>query len=360
MLLFKSFQSRLRNFSTISSPLDILFFGSDEFSCHSLKSLMELKESKLVNRVQVVTKKAKRCGRYFQNIDEMPIVPLNDSLGLPPTIRCETVQDMMKLQKLGNFQMIIAVSFGQLIPQMLIENTKYTLNVHPSLLPLYRGSSPIQHTLLNQDLFTGVTIQTLHPTKFDHGSIICQSEQLFLENLLKKGIISSFNKRTPPKVQILMDQLGIVGGKLLSEVISNKIYLNPPFSNNYKPTKAPKITTVMKRINWGCDTVNQILAKNDALGSLYAFTKSLSKKTKQFELKRVIFSELAVYNRCNNISNPGEFEFNNQTEDLIIQCLDGAISCKNIQLEGFKQESVKQFIISLKKRCGGINDMKLY
>src|SRR3954468_4170015 len=74
----------------------------------------------------------------------------------------------------------IVVSFGHFIPERIISSfTKGTINVHPSLLPKYRGSSPVQHTIINDDQETGVTVQELHDKKFDAGKILVQKKMVY-------------------------------------------------------------------------------------------------------------------------------------------------------------------------------------
>ncbi|MBU2634871.1 methionyl-tRNA formyltransferase, partial [Patescibacteria group bacterium] len=71
---------------------------------------------------------------------------------------------------------VIVASYGKIIPKKILEIPKYgCLNVHPSLLPKYRGPSPIQTTILNGDKKTGVTI-ILMDEKIDHGPIISNSK----------------------------------------------------------------------------------------------------------------------------------------------------------------------------------------
>ena len=94
-------------------------------------------------------------------------------------MRADTSQEITQLSEQYLFNLVIAVSYGRLIPSTFIQHCKYGgLNVHPSLLPKYSGSSPLQYALLNDDKFTGCTVQTLHPTKFDHGDIIIQSSEI--------------------------------------------------------------------------------------------------------------------------------------------------------------------------------------
>ncbi|KKP30070.1 MAG: methionyl-tRNA formyltransferase [Parcubacteria group bacterium GW2011_GWA2_31_28] len=70
----------------------------------------------------------------------------------------------------------IIASFGKIIPENIIKKFKYgILNIHPSLLPKYRGPSPLQQTIVNNDKITGVTIIKL-TEKVDTGPIVAQKE----------------------------------------------------------------------------------------------------------------------------------------------------------------------------------------
>ncbi|KAI8349341.1 formyl transferase, partial [Mortierella sp. GBAus27b] len=71
----------------------------------------------------------------------------------------------------------VVVSFGWFLPNDTISRFKLAgINVHPSLLPSYRGSAPLQRAILNQDKTTGVTVQLLDPNEFDAGKILAQAE----------------------------------------------------------------------------------------------------------------------------------------------------------------------------------------
>ena len=73
------------------------------------------------------------------------------------------------------------VAYGQIIPQEILDIPKIgNINVHPSLLPKYRGASPIQNAILNQEKITGLTIM-LMDEKMDHGPII-SNEKLKMKN----------------------------------------------------------------------------------------------------------------------------------------------------------------------------------
>ena len=76
----------------------------------------------------------------------------------------------------------MVVSFGYFVPSDIIHGLKKgAVNVHPSLLPKYRGAAPIQHTILGGDDKTGVTVQELDDKKFDAGRILAQ------ETLVNRG-----------------------------------------------------------------------------------------------------------------------------------------------------------------------------
>lgn len=76
----------------------------------------------------------------------------------------------------------VVASYGKIIPKSVIEQFKYgILNVHPSLLPKYRGASPVQETLKNGDTITGLTIIKMDE-KMDHGPIVSSFKEEILED----------------------------------------------------------------------------------------------------------------------------------------------------------------------------------
>lgn len=72
--------------------------------------------------------------------------------------------------------MLLTASYGHLIPTALLSlfDPSNALNVHPSLLPKYRGAAPIQWAIINGDGETGVTVQELSKGLFDRGRILGQ------------------------------------------------------------------------------------------------------------------------------------------------------------------------------------------
>lgn len=377
-------------YSTINTaklkPLDIIFFGSDQFSIESLKALANLKRentpstNNIINSISLVTRPPKWCGRNKSTLKVPPITqyvtntPLHSLLNWPP-ITCDTSLELTErlvpllneIRLAGNTSsMLVAVSYGKLIPESVVRGADYSLNVHPSLLPKYRGSSPIQYTLLNGDLYTGVSVQTLHPTKFDCGEIVAQSGELSVSEMLSKreGQQEEENGSGSGgawKTATLMKQLGVVGGELLRDVILNGLYRNGASrirTGVEKASYAPTIKTEDRRIRWNRDTAVQIANKIDVLGPVFTFKRAQPRKSKPVELKRVLFHKLTVTrgdNQPTNSSfmNVGEYRYDPEEDALLVKCQDGlCLSVTRLQFEGFAIEDAQTFARRLRKRCG--------
>lgn len=152
------------------------------------------------------------------------------------------------------FDLAVVVSFGYFLPAPLIASfPRGGLNVHPSLLPKYRGAAPIQHTLINGDPVTGVSIIELHAQRFDAGRILNQSQM-----------------NVPPAISYkdLHDKLAHEGARLLISTLRNL----DTCSSTAKPqpdtgvTKAPKITKQMARIEWDNWTAEEVLRRYRGIG----------------------------------------------------------------------------------------------
>ena len=158
-------------------PLRILFCGSDEFSIYSLRALRKLQGSKpnKIASIDVLCRPDKRVGRGLKQVQEgqqrcyLRTTETGRSNSQTVPIKSVSAQLGLKLHQKDTFKgwslptsinLVIAVSFGLLVPARILNEAKYGgLNVHPSLLPDLRGPAPIIHTLLKQRSHTGVTLQ---------------------------------------------------------------------------------------------------------------------------------------------------------------------------------------------------------
>ena len=159
--------------------MKIVFFGSDAFSIKALEACLHTSGMELS---LVVTTPAKKKGRGLK-LEPSEVYDYCRTKGLPVT-EYPTLRDPKVAQELITLRpdLFVVASYGKLIPTNLLDIPKYRLNVHPSLLPKYRGSAPIHWPILNGDKETGVSILDI-AEKLDSGDIYYQ-EQIALDFLL--------------------------------------------------------------------------------------------------------------------------------------------------------------------------------
>lgn len=146
----------------------IVFFGTDEFSAASLRELI----AKGFTIGAVVTKPDSRKGRGRELMK--PIVKEIAEVNNIPVWQPLDIQTIVEHVTKFEDPIGVLVSYGKIIPQSIIDLfSPGIVNVHPSLLPLYRGPSPVEAAILNGDTETGITIMQLS-AKMDAGPIYSQ------------------------------------------------------------------------------------------------------------------------------------------------------------------------------------------
>ena len=146
--------SKHSSFSSIVRPLNIAFFGSDLFSKHILEHLHRLWMTKQssIKHLEVVT-----------TISSSNII-MKAAEQLQLTTHTWPEMDSLVSKSAPRFDLGILASFGQLLPKRLIESFPLgIINVHPSLLPRWRGSSPLIYTIASGDTIGGVSIMDIRP-----------------------------------------------------------------------------------------------------------------------------------------------------------------------------------------------------
>ncbi len=146
----------------------IVFFGTPEFAVPSLRKLT----TENWELSAVVTAPDKPLGRK-QVLTPSAVKTTAIELGLP-VFTPATLKDDVFFTEFQNLKpdLCIVVAYGKLIPQKYLDVPRLGfVNVHPSMLPKYRGSSPIQSAILNGDTETGVSIMLLD-AEMDHGPIL--------------------------------------------------------------------------------------------------------------------------------------------------------------------------------------------
>ncbi|KAH7003410.1 formyl transferase [Fusarium venenatum] len=262
-------------------PLRILFCGSDEFSCASLKAVYEehSQNKGLIESLEVMALPPKRSGRGFSSLKQVPCNLLAEELGLK--IHQQATFKGWNLPE--GTDLVIAVSFGLFVPPRILGSAKYGgLNVHPSLLPDLRGPAPIHHAILRGDSHVGVSLQTLDDKSFDHGTVLSQTP--------RPGIPVP----SDCTVQELTDLLAPVGAQMLVQGLRDGVYVPPHQNRGWKGEEldqgqlihAPKISKADGHIRWSSWTADNIVRAIRVLGSVW--TEAVSKKG---EKKRLIFQD---------------------------------------------------------------------
>lgn len=155
----------------------IVFMGSPDFAIPSLTKLIEN-----FSVVGVITQPDKPAGRGKEK-KSPPIKKIAEINGID-TIQPNKMRDEGVFDKLveWNPDIIVVVAFGQILRQEVLDLPNYgCINVHGSLLPRWRGAAPIQASILNGDIETGITIMKMD-AGIDTGPILKQSPMRILEN----------------------------------------------------------------------------------------------------------------------------------------------------------------------------------
>ncbi|MCM8824514.1 MAG: methionyl-tRNA formyltransferase [Candidatus Omnitrophica bacterium] len=214
----------------------IVYFGSSEFS----KIVLE----RIYNRgrvpIIVVSVPDKCAGRHLK-LKPTPVKVFSKSCSLE-VITPENLDDsnFVNLLRGMNIDLFVVVGFGKIIPRSLLMIPKIMpIALHPSLLPLYRGASPINWAIIKGESKTGVTVFKVNET-IDRGEIILQEEVLIEDN---------------DDSLTLSLKLANMGSNLLLRSISaieeNRFSLKP--QDESKATFAPKLKKIDGRICWDKD-----------------------------------------------------------------------------------------------------------
>ncbi len=206
------------------SKAKIAFFGTPEFSVIILN---ELKKGGILPEL-IITAPDKRAGRGLK-LTPPPVKVWAEENGIEYLQPEKLDSDFTNSLNANRYTLFLVAAYGKILPKEILElPTHGTLNVHPSLLPKFRGPSPIHSNILENVGMSGVTIMLLDE-EMDHGAIV-KSQKLKIESEM----------RAPE----LEDKLAHLGGKLLAETIpdwiSGKIKSVP--QDHARATYTKKIT----------------------------------------------------------------------------------------------------------------------
>jgi methionyl-tRNA formyltransferase len=271
--------------------MKIVFVGSSEFALPALRTLVHQAKHPLV---AVITQPDNKKGRGLKD-SVLPVKAEALKYGVPAIWQSESINTPESIAKIRdvNPDLMIVVSYGQKISDAVLNiPAKGCINIHPSLLPKYRGSAPINYALLNGDKQTGITIFKI-VNKMDAGPILKQVAVDISDN---ETAIELSNRLAEKSAEILM--------LLLDEIDQNSIKLMT--QDESLVTLAPKFDKSDGEINWSKSSqqiLNQIRAMCPWPGT-YTYL-SYPPESKKEALKVDICRAVIYTNDAKNNPAPG-------------------------------------------------------
>lgn len=154
-------------------PIRVVFFGTPEFAVPSLQALHADPQIQVVG---VVTRPPAKVGRkreLVHSVVQQVAQEHHVDIATPTKLKDPDFVSWMKTIKPD---VAVLASYGKILPQVILDiPAKGFVNVHPSLLPLHRGASPVAGAILTGDQLTGVSIMLLD-AEMDHGALLAQKE----------------------------------------------------------------------------------------------------------------------------------------------------------------------------------------
>lgn len=296
--------------------MKLIFFGSDLFAVPSLIKLTQSHHQVL----GVVTQPDKPAGRG-QKVTACPCASAAKKLGLK-LFQPSTLKDKKTSETLLGLKpdILVVVAYGKFLPIDWIEAAPHqAINLHPSLLPKYRGAAPMQWALLNGDAKTGVTTTTIVEA-MDAGDIYLQCE-------IPLDAGENF--------ETLQQRLSELGAELLLQSLDGieKNQLKPKPQNPSQVVFAPKLTKADGHLNFQEPAerlYNKVRALNPWPGTFCYFDDKLLK----------IF-EAAVVDMASQKPVGSVIE---NKEGLIVVCGQKSLCLLEVQLEGKKKMSALEFL----------------
>jgi len=293
--------------------------GTPNFALPTLEKLIADKNFEIV---AVYTKEPQIAGRGHK-LQNSPI----HNLALKNNLKVFTPKSLKNLEAKNEFinlqaDAAVVVAYGLILPQEIIDGTKFgCFNIHPSLLPKWRGAAPIQRTIMAMDSETAVCIMKMD-AGLDSGNIVA------MEKFLLNGKENYFE---------LEEKFANIGAKMMCDILQNA-----NDENLYETKQDDTLATYAKKLEKSeCEidfkkSAKEINALIRALnGSLGAYFNFNGEKIKIFSCE--IIDENSHENEAGKILN----------DLLYIQCQRGVIRPLILQKPGKSKVEIREFLLGL-------------
>ena len=315
--------------------MKIVFMGTPDFARDSLSAIYDAGHE--ISAVITVPDKPK--GRGMKLIPcEVKEYAIEKNIKVYQPEKLRENKEIVDILKDINPDVICVVAYGKIIPKEILEIPKYgCVNVHPSLLPQYRGSAPIQWAILNGDKETGVTTMYLDEG-MDSGDIILRTK-----TPIDKDETSGE----------LWDRLSKIGAELLVETlekIENKTA--PRIKQPKEFTLAPMIEKSQAKIDWESKTAqeikNLVRGLNPIMGAYSVLNEKKIKfwKVDKLSIEEFInkYPEFKEYEYRFLEIDPGTVLYIDKKEAIYIMAKEGIIKVLEIQGENAKRMPTPEFL----------------
>ena len=292
--------------------MNILFMGTPDYAEIILKNLIEK-----YNIVGVYTQPDKPVGRK-KILTSPPVKILAQNHNIQ-VFQPNNLKNEANNIKSLNPDFIVVAAFGQILPKEILEIAP-CINLHASLLPKYRGASPIQSAILNGDKFSGVTAMKMD-IGLDTGDILAYE-------------YCEVGDKTAPE---LFDELANIASNLTPFVIDNYSKIKPLKQIDAISTYSPKITKKDGEIDF--DDALQIYRKYKAF---YYWPNIFTNK---FKIKKMNLVD------TNSINNPSQI-LEIKKESIIVGCKKGKIEIIEVQPHSKKSMNVISYINGQRLKVG--------
>ena len=300
--------------------MNVVFMGTPDFSVGTLEEI--IKAGHTVSAVVTQPDKPKGRGGAVA-MSQVKEVALKNGLTVLQPVKASNPEFVEELRGY-NPDVIVVVAFGQLLPKAIIDMPKYgCINVHASLLPKYRGASPIQWAVIDDCEYSGVTTMQMNEG-LDTGDILLV-EKVKLD---KKETAGS-----------LFDKLSEVGAKLLVDTLKQKEAgtIKPVVQNDSEATYVKMINKSFGEIdfNLSAKRIECLIRGLNPWPS--AYTHLNGKMLKIWDADVCEDEENSTDNAVGTVTKVNKNSF-------VVKCGDGSLIINEVQLEGKKRMDAGSFL----------------
>ena len=299
--------------------MKIVFLGTGEIGLPSLKAIYDSSDHHIISVFTQPDKPFGRKGELKPSEIKKFAQSKNIPIYQPYKIR---EQEAINQLNLGNPDVLVVVAYGQILPKAVLRTPKIAcINLHASLLPLYRGASPIQAAILNGDKQTGLTSMYI-AEGLDDGDLL-KSKELIIDQDETGGS--------------LHDRLAALGPELLIESLNLLSIGQAPREeqDHDQATHVSKLSRSDGEIDWSKSAESierKIRAFDPWPGTFTYFPDGTPVK---------IFPPVSI--EKNRDGEPGVIT-STQSDYITVRCGVGAMSFSSIQPAGRKKMSLSSYM----------------